>query len=200
VRLRSAEFFFGHLFVRDGADHIGTGHEHVAGALDHEDEIGDRRGIDSASGARTHDRGDLRDHPAGQRVAQKNVGVAAQRDDALLDARAAGVIESNDRRAVLHRQIHDLDDLCRVRFGERSAEDGKVLREGVHEPAQNRAVAGDHAIARHALLLHSEVGIAVDDELIEFLKRPRIEQQGDAFACGELAFVVLPLDPRVAAA
>src|SRR3712207_8073465 len=41
----------------------------------------------------TQDGGDLRDHAGRQRVAQEDVGVAAERDHTLLDARAAGVVE-----------------------------------------------------------------------------------------------------------
>jgi hypothetical protein len=53
----------------------------------------------------------------------------------------------------LHREVHDLADLRRVRLGERAAEHGEVLREHVDEPAVDAAVAGDHAVAVGALLL-----------------------------------------------
>src|SRR5207248_10861933 len=62
------------------------------------------------------------------------------------------------------------------------------------------AVSGDDSVARHALLLHSEVGVAVDDELVELLKRSGIEQQRHALARRELALLVLPLDASLAAA
>ena len=55
------------------------------------------------------------------------------------------------------------------------------------------------AVAGHALLVHAEVGRAMDDELVELLKRAGIEEQRDALARGELAVVVLPVDASLAA-
>jgi hypothetical protein len=55
-------------------------------------------------------------------------------------------------------------------------------------------VAGDDAVARDLLLLHSEVGAAVDDEAVDLDEAPGIEEQIDALAGGELASVVLLLD------
>ena len=75
-----------------------------------------------------------------ERVAQEDVGVAAEREHAFLDARAARVVEPDDRRAHLHRQVHDLDDLRGVRLRQRSAEDGEVLREDEDRPAVDAAV------------------------------------------------------------
>ena len=148
VRHRAAELFLGHLLVRDRLDHVGAGHEHVARVLHHDDEVGDRRRVDGAAGARPHDRGNLRHHARRERVAQEDVGVAAEREHAFLDARAARVVQPDDRRAELHRQIHDLHDLRGVGLRQRSAEDGEVLREGEHLAAVDQAVAGDDAVAR----------------------------------------------------
>ena len=95
--------------------------------------------------------GDLRHDARGERVAEEDVGVAAQRDDAFLDARAAGVVEADHRRAVAHREIHHLADLLGERLGERAAEHGEVLREDVDEPSVDAAVAGDDAVAEELL-------------------------------------------------
>ena len=147
VRHGAAELFLGDLFVRDGLDDVGAGDEHVRGLVDHQDEVGDGRRVDRAAGARSHDGGDLRDHARGQRVAQEDVGVAGERHHAFLDARAAGVVQADDGRADLHGHVHDLDDLGGVGLGERSAEDGEVLREDEDQPAVDAAVAGDEAVA-----------------------------------------------------
>ena len=89
VRHRAAELLLRHFLVRHRLQHVGAGDEHVAGVLHHHDEVGDRRRVDRAAGARAHDRGDLRDDAGGERVAEKDVGVAAEREHAFLDARAA---------------------------------------------------------------------------------------------------------------
>ena len=47
---RAAEVFMSDLFTGDGADHVGAGDVHLAGALDHEDEVHDRGGVDAAAG------------------------------------------------------------------------------------------------------------------------------------------------------
>ena len=100
----------------------------------------------------------------------------------------------DDRRAHLHRMVHHLDDLCGVGFGERAAEDGEVLREGVDEASIDAAVAGDNAVARDDLVGHPEVEAAVCDELVDFLEGARIEQQFDALARRQLAGRALPLE------
>ena len=135
------------VLVRHRLDHVRAGHEHVAGALDHQREVGHGRRVDRTAGAGAHDQRDLRDHARGHDVAQEDVGVATKRGHALLDARAAAVVEADDRRADLHGQVHDLADLLGVRFRERAAEDGEVLAEDEDEPAVDLAVAGDHAVA-----------------------------------------------------
>ena len=166
----------------------------------HDGEVGDRRRIDRAAGARAHDRGDLRHDAGGERVAEKDVGVAAERQHAFLNARAAGVVQPDDRRAELHRQIHDLDDLRGVGLGQRSAEDGEVLREREHLAAVDEAVPGDDAVAGNELFVHAEIAAAVRDELVELLEGAGIEQQFDALAGGQLAGRVLAFETIRAAA
>jgi hypothetical protein len=81
-------------------DDVGTGDEHVGGVADHQIEVGDRGRVDSATRTGSEDRGDLGDHAGGQRVAEEDVRVAAEGGNAFLDARAAGVVEADDRRAL----------------------------------------------------------------------------------------------------
>src|SRR5438105_11563940 len=87
-----------------------------------------------------------------------------------------------------------------MRFRERAAKDGEVLRERVDQPAADGAIAGDDAVAGDALLLHAEVGGAVDDELIELLKRAGIKQQRDPLPRRLLPLGVLAFDALLAAA
>ena len=191
VRHRSAQRLLGDVLVGHRLDHVGTGDEHVAGVVHHEDEIGDGGRVHRAARARAHDRGDLRHHAARQRIAQEDIGVARQRHHAFLNARAAGIVEPDHRRAGLQRQVHDLADLLRIGLGERSAEHREVLREDVDQAAFDAAVAGDEAVAGDDLLVHAEIAAAMGDQLIEFLEGALVEQQFDALAGAELAFLVL---------
>ena len=136
----------------------GPGDEHVARVAHHEDEVGHRRRIDVAAGARPHDDGNLRDDAGRQHVALEHLAIAAERRDALLDARAAGVEQADDRRAVLQRHVLELGDLLRMRLRQRAAEHGEILGEDEDRAAVDRAPAGDDAVAGDLLaLVHAEV-------------------------------------------
>ncbi len=200
MRFGSAQLFLGDVFVRDGLDHVRAGDEHVAGVVHHEDEIGQRGRVDRAAGARAHDGGDLRDHAACERVAQKDIGVAGQRQHAFLDARAAGIVQADDGSAGFERQIHDLADFERVGFRQRAAEHGEILSENVNRAAVNAAEAGDETVAIDDLLVHAEIGAAMPDQLVHLLECVFVQQQIDALARREFAFFVLPRIPFFAAA
>ena len=140
------------------------------------------------------------DHAGGQDVPLEHLGIAAQRGDAFLDAGAPGIVEADDRRADLHRLVHDLADLFGMGFAERAAEHREVLAEHEHQSAVDRAVAGHHAVTGGLLLRHAEVDAAVLDEHVPFLERAFVAQDVDPFARGQLALAVLGLDPPIAAA
>ena len=169
----------------------------MRGLLDHEDEVGHRRRVDGAAGARAHDHADLRDHSGALDVADEDVAVGAERDDALLDPGAAGVVEADHRRADLGGEVHHLDHLLGHHLAERAAEDGEVLAEDEDGAAVDLAVAGDHGVAPGPVLVHLEVGGAVTDEGVELLEGARVEQLLDPLAGGHLALGVLLLDRRV---
>ena len=132
--------------------------------------------------------------PGALDVADEDVAVGAERDDALLDPRAAGVVDADHRRADLGGQVHDLAHLLRHHLAERAAEDREVLAEDEHRAAVDRPVAGDHGVAPGALLVHVELVGAVADEGVELLERARVEQLLDPLAGGQLALRVLLLD------
>ena len=200
VRRRAAEVFLRHLLVGHGLDDVRAGDEHVARALDHQDEVGDGGRVHGAAGARPQDAADLRDDAARQGVPEEDVGVAGERLDALLDARAARVVEADDRRADLDREIHHLADLLGVGAAQAPAEDGEVLREDEHLAPVDQAVAGDHAVAEDLLLLHAEVGAPVHHEPPDLDEAARIDEQIDALARRQLSAFVLLLDALGAAA
>ena len=121
----------------------------------------------------------------------EDVCVAAQRDDALLDASAAAVVQADDWGAVAQGEVHDAADLCRVGLGERAAEHGEVLGEHVHEPAVDAAVAGDDPVAEEPLLIQPEMRRTVLHEHPQLLKAARIQQHIDALPGRQLALFML---------
>src|SRR6185503_9295650 len=121
---------------------------------------------------------------------QEDLGVPAERLDALLDPGPAGVVEPDDGRAVLERQVHHVRDLLRVLFREGAAEDGEVLREDEDDAAVDRAVAGHHAVAGNPALGHAEVGGPMLDEDAGLLEGAGVEEELDPLAGSEAALGV----------
>ncbi len=135
VHAGAAEVLVRDLFHRDGLHDVRAGDEHVAVVLDHEDEVGDRGRVDGAAGSRAHDHGDL-GHDAGcADVAAEDLAVALEAGDAFLDARAAAVVDADDRHAGLDREVHDLADLLGGDLGHAAADDREVLREDTDRAA-----------------------------------------------------------------
>ena len=167
--------------------------------VDHDDEVGERGGVDVAAGGRAHDQRDLRDDAGRVHRAVEDLAVEAEADDALLDARAAALVDADDRAAGLHREVEHLDDLLAVHLAERAAEHRDVLAEHADRTAVDRAVAGDDAVAERAVLLHAEVGRAVPGELVQLDERAFVEERVDALAGGLLALCVLLLDRALGA-
>ena len=82
-----------------------------------------------------------------------------------------------------------------MRLGQRAAEDREVLAEDEDQPAVDRAVAGDDAVAEDALL--ADRRSPVDrwrDERVELDEGARVEQQLEPLARRQLARGVLALD------
>ena len=195
MHIRTAELVEAHLFVGDSLHHVRAGHEHVAHAPNHEDEVGDRGAVDGTAGAGAQNHRDLRDDPGGERIPQEDVGVATQRCHTLLDPRTARIVDSDDGSAVAERQVHHLADLLGEGLGERPAEDREILGEHVHQAAIHPAVAGHHPVTQNLLLLEPEVGAAVRDEPVQLDEGPRVEQQIQPFPRRELPLLVLLRQP-----
>ena len=51
VGVRAAELLHGDVLAGDGLDDVGSGDEHLGGLVDHDDEVGQRGGVDVAAGA-----------------------------------------------------------------------------------------------------------------------------------------------------
>ena len=194
----AAELLEAHVLARDRLHHVGAGDEHVRRLLDHEHEVGDRGRVDRPARARPHHERDLRHDPGGLHVAPEDLRVARERDDALLDPRAARVVDPDHRAAVLHRHVHDLADLLREDLGERPAEDREVLREDEHLAPEDRPVARDHRIAPGPVVAHVELDLAVPYEPVELDERARVEQLLEPLPREQLAALALARDVLLA--
>ena len=191
VRGRPAELLLRHVLAGDRLHDVGPGDEHVRRPLGHQHEVGDRGRVHGAARARPEDERDLRHDARGLDVAPEDLGVAGERDDALLDPRPAGVVDPDDGTADLHGHVHHLADLLREHLAQRAAEDGEVLREDAHRPAEHGAVARHDRVAPGPLLAHPELHLAVAHEAVELDERARVEQPLDPLAREQLAALVL---------
>ena len=186
--------------MRHRFHHIGSRDEHVAGIFHHEDEIGQRRAVHRPARAGSHDHADLWDDAACQRVAQEDVGIAAQTDHTLLNPRAAAVVQADHWSASFHRHFHHFDDLLGVDFAQTATHDREILREHVHQPPVDRPPACHHTIAENFLPIQPEIARAVCDKRIKFAEAARIEQNVQPFTGGVASGVVLALDTFLATA
>jgi hypothetical protein len=194
----AAEFLHGDVLTGDRLDDVRAGDEHLAGLVDHDDEVGQRGGVDVPTGRGAHDERDLRDDAGGLDVVVEDLAVQAERDHTLLDAGARAVVDADQRAAGLDGQLLHLDDLLAVDLAEAAAEDGGVLAEDAHFAAVDGAVAGHHAVAHRSVLLQPEVRAAVPGQRVEFDERALVEQGEDALPGGELALRVHLLDRGLA--
>src|SRR6185436_10440419 len=93
-----------------------------------------------------------------------------------------------------------LADFLRVGLGKGTAEDRKILREDEDPAPVNEAVARDDAVARVQLFVQAKIARAVNDQLVELLERPLVQQEIQTLAGGHLAGSVLFLNARRPAA
>ena len=197
MRRRTTELLEAHILAGHRLHDIGPRDEHVRRLLDHQDEVGDRRGVDGASRARAHDERDLGDHARRLDVPPEDLRVARERHDALLDARSPRIVDPYQRASVPHGHVHDLADLLGEDLREGAPEDGEVLGEDEHAPPEDRSVAGDDRIAPGTVLVHPELDLAVAHEAVELDEGSRVEELLDPLAGEQLSALALTFDVRV---
>ena len=201
VDARAAELLLRDVLADRRAHEMRPGQRHRAAALDHRDEVGEARDVGGAGGARAHQRGDLRDHPAHHHLlAEQVAGAGEQRADRLLDARARGVEQPHERHALLQRQLAQARDLQLAGHPHRAGHHREVVGADAGHPAVDAAVAGDHPVGGRVAAVHralGEVRLRMDAQLGE---RALVDQQRDPLARGQLAGGVLARDPLLPAA
>ena len=174
VGFGAAQLLRGHALAGDALDHLRAGDEHLRLArLD--DEVGQRRAVGRAARAGPADQRDLRHRAGEHHVGVEDLAVAGERIDALLHARAARIVDEDERRAGLQGLLHDLGDLDRVHLAGRTAGDREVLAGQVHQAAADGGRAGHHAVRRQVFPGHAEQRGAVLGEqagLLEAVRDP----------------------------
>ena len=170
---------------------------HARVALDHHDDVAERRDVGAARGGRPEQQAHLRHPPRhAHLVVEDPPGAAPAREhlDLVGDPRARGVDEIDERHAAALRALLDAQDLLDRALAPRARLHGRVVRHHAHGPAVDPAGARHHAVrgqvAREAV---RERGVLHE--------RARVEQQREPLAAEQLALAArLLVIFRVAAA
>ena len=126
--------------------------------------------------------------------------MSAQRGHALFNARAAAVVDEHKRAFHVDRHIHDAADFLGMIFAQRAANDREILGRRADRPPVHPAIADDHAVARHAPLVHAEIVDARFHQFPDFHKRVRVKQQRQPLPRGQFARRALFVHTCLAAA
>ena len=97
---------------------------------------------------------DLWDQPGGAGGGAQDLRLHVRGDNALLPARAGGVIDADQRHTGLGGQVVDLEHLLGVDLADLPVEDGGVLGEDADAAAVDKPVARDHAVGGGLGLVH----------------------------------------------
>ena len=189
-----AQLLEGHVLAGDRLHHVGPGDEHVARALDHEDEVGHGRAVDGAARAGPEDHADLGDDAGRLGVPVEDAAVGVEGDDALLDAGPGPVVEPDHGHPDGGGEIHDLVDLLGEHLAEGAAEDGEVLAEDAHPAAVDGSESGDDPVGVRPLLLEAHAVGPVASQHVELLEGTVVEQVVDALPRRHLPLGVVLLD------
>ena len=177
---RTTQMLSINILTGDGLHHLRTCQKHIAGSFGHHDEVGQCRRINGTTGARTHDRTDLRDDTGSQYVAFEDLTISGQGGNALLNTCAARVVHADDRSAIGHGHIHHLANLLSHCLGQRATIDCEVLSIDINQTTINRCRTCDDTIAEELLLFHAEVVATMEFEHIILFKAAIVYQHVDA--------------------
>ena len=195
VYIRAAERFIGNVDVAGCFYHFCAGYKKQADGFYGEHKVRDARRIYRPARAGTGDDGNLRNIAGSAHIIVENVAVSGQRVDAFLDARAAGIVDADQRAAGVYRSFDDVGDFLSVQKAERSALQRKILGIYGHLSAVDGPESGDDAVVGDVFSLHSEFRTVMPDAGINFRKRTGVEQRLNPFDGMQLAPFVLFFQP-----
>ena len=196
----SSQILVSHLLTGDRLNHIGACYVHLADTADHEDEVRQRGRVGRAAGGRPEYGGYLGHDSRRPRVAKEYLAVAGQTGHTLLNSRAAGVDQTDDRSPAVGRQIHHLTDLVGDGLRQRAAQHSEVLRIDEYEPTVNLAVTGDDGVSEEMLVGETELGGPVNYERVKLFEGTLVQKQDNALTGSQLAPPVLRLYPALPSA
>ena len=120
--------------------------------------------------------------------------VTGQRVDAFLNARAARIVDTDERNAHIEGIIHDLGDLAGVHEAQRTAGHGEVLCKYGDRLTADHTRTDDYAVSGKRFVLHPEITAVMLHENIVFMERVLVQQGDDTLTGREFPHRFLFLD------
>ena len=176
VGVGGGEHFKGRLLARGGLDDLRAADEEVGVLLRHYDEVHQRGAVRRSARAGAGDNRNLRHDARKVDVLPEDFSVAGEGFNALLNARAARVVDADYGHSVFAGKLHEVADFLGVVGAERPAGDREVLAERRDLPAVDGSDAAHYAVGGEDFLLHAKVVAVVLDVHSELHERARVEQ------------------------
>ena len=187
---RAAQLLLRESAARDALDHVGTGNKHIADGIHHEYEIGQGGSVGSGTCAGAKHHGDLR-HGAGcQRGPMQHIRAACQSVDRLINARAAGIVDSHNGATALHGTLQRQRDLLSVTSADGACLHRKILRKNEHSPSPDSPIARDNAVIGDSNRFALRMAV-VADLRTGLTKAAAIQQELHPFNCVIFLFLML---------
>ena len=125
----------------------GSGQEHLGLVGDHDRPVGEGRRVGGRAGAWSEDQRDLRHLVAGLDVEGEDAAAAVQGVDAVVDARAAGVVDVDDRVALVDGEALSVHHRLGEDRADRPGAHRRVVTDHDDGVAAGQAPSGDDAAA-----------------------------------------------------
>ena len=192
----AAHLLLGHVLARRRLHEVTAAERHRRRPLHHGHEVGESRDVRRACRA-VPEHGRHLGHDPAQRhlLAEQGARSRERRSRRLLDARSSRVEQPHDGDAPPQRQLAHTGGLALPYRPHRPTHDREVVGHDRHRPALDLADPGDHAVSGEvvaARLRQRRIHVVGQQRVLH--ERPRIEEQIEALAHGQLSHRPLALD------
>ena len=198
VHRGATHLLLGHVLAHRGLDEMPAAERHRRRALHHRHEVGEPGDIRGARRAVTEHRRDHRDDTAHRHLlAEERARAREARAARRLDARAGGIEQPDERDALAHRVRAHAGDLVLPDGPHRAGHHGEVVGRDRNGPAVDLTDTGDHAVGGEEPVAEACVHVIGEEAVLD--PGPRIDEEIESLAHGQLAQRALTLDELLAA-
>ena len=175
VHTCAAQIFLTNIFTSHCLHNFRSGKEHIRSSFHHQRKVSQGRRIYGATGTRTKDSGNLRDNAGSENITLENFRITCQSVDTFLNTCTTWVIDTDTGSSHFHCLIHDLANLQRHGFWQRTGRNCEILCKDINQTPFDSTAARYYTVTGIVLLLHTEVCASVFNEHIHFFETSFIE-------------------------